>query len=1370
MPLLKRDPPTIDDVPVDLKDASLETLVFQIPFTGEIYSNYGDFDAKMIYYLQPVWTCQKSSKLNLTFEEALQSEKRVQAELDDWFPDCWVKPALELIHYNCNSLNKVADELFDFFTEHVFVGEYVWVEPLLVSHSSMYGKIDAEVPYSEIKEGFFHKGIHTPKMVAKPAARPEVARQGTRHSSRGGAKKEIVEEAVQPEMPTEGVAYRVRLYKSWSTIPLTLEENKGKPVELIVERHKFHRDRRALSKTLFRKFIRERATKDTLKESPFMVSDEDLERYKLQKEPGPQAQDYLNRKAAIVNKERLKCLLAQTKSKSAIAEEKKLQQNLKQQQQLGGNLAQPLLGINSTAVQALSLSMDPSIFQSMMQLTIPRASVSGDSLGDSPPDEERVITTLPRTFAVSNGSQANGAKTFVPPGLQNQSFAMLNGLTQLLTSRSNASSPNGSNGSLDQQDSGESANNSDLVLPNFSGSRRLSQGDLRQQSFVFANGNNGLPALNVFNGLTGLMNSSGAAFAAAAAAMFPMMNQVTPPAPTPPKPPLFPMEDLDLFEHDYEKKPHDETKPENASNGTVGAPLSESVKENKEGCQAVADGTEQADAKGALVESKESLQTESATASEGAVDDAEDIKYAEYLSTKSIPEGILTSGLDFIEEEHLPMALNVWSFVIANRPLLKLDNLEITFQEFCECLHDDASLASLNPENFHDDDSAFEESLLSIIFSGIMTPVAGDFYWNMRNGGKPSTGGLIDALRYCHSSPQLHGLAQSLDSADLHDESFNVVELGYGVKVAKAMEKIAVQDTAESRVRMLKNASIFSGTLSSLSTKDRAMLGTWCRWAPGKIIPPPPRAKATVMNKGRILSSTRRTVGSRQQIQIQYKQLLASDERQLESHIGWELSLVGCIKDTMMDSEYKFDLLNRLFPSFEEEPAVYNDVEAAEDAVREDEETASKKRKLSRETVLRSGKRRAIEDDGFGDDSMEDEKATLQERLERAKEKSEYFWLAKRCSQSFFQQTTFAERLNILKFLIDDVLVAGGSYHERLETLVEPLIMLHREKRELLRARQLLLADLKANSTNSASIENGITKSAVQASNGDAKSSVPDVSDKSLAMEALDELSSSGDDGDDLESLTPIPSEDDDSMVSSDSMSEDGATADKAKVQNMGEDDLNDELEDLVGEKANPERTRLNERQIKLEEEKQRLKEKENELVEFREKSRALKLKRRELKRKIEEANLRLSNIDLELRLISGQRRMSCLGMDRFFNKYYWFDSYIKDSFANDCSLAIRDENGRTNSKVPSTGYSPFGKIIVEDAGLDSTMDSEAMDRIFWGNYQSKWRYIDSKEGFEKLLSWLDTRGVRERELERNLKLLHVPISETLELLQSLND
>ncbi|XP_076906960.1 uncharacterized protein LOC143563260 [Bidens hawaiensis] len=100
MPLLKRKPFSLLERPDDLMP---EELVFQIRFTKEIFRDYGEYLERINLYRERVWTCKSTGKTNLTYEEALVSEKQTNEKVQQ-FPKELMEPVLRDVQFSMLSL------------------------------------------------------------------------------------------------------------------------------------------------------------------------------------------------------------------------------------------------------------------------------------------------------------------------------------------------------------------------------------------------------------------------------------------------------------------------------------------------------------------------------------------------------------------------------------------------------------------------------------------------------------------------------------------------------------------------------------------------------------------------------------------------------------------------------------------------------------------------------------------------------------------------------------------------------------------------------------------------------------------------------------------------------------------------------------------------------------------------------------------------------------------------------------------------------------------------------------------------------------------------------------------------------------------
>ncbi|KAK4264645.1 hypothetical protein QN277_025796 [Acacia crassicarpa] len=118
MPLLKRKPFVLAEPPKDLEP---NVLVHQVRFTKEIFRNYHDYLNRINLYRQRVWTCKVTGKSNLTYEEAMVSEKRATEKVQQ-IPKELMAPALRIIQFSMLPLRDLADAIGEKLQEQVYVG------------------------------------------------------------------------------------------------------------------------------------------------------------------------------------------------------------------------------------------------------------------------------------------------------------------------------------------------------------------------------------------------------------------------------------------------------------------------------------------------------------------------------------------------------------------------------------------------------------------------------------------------------------------------------------------------------------------------------------------------------------------------------------------------------------------------------------------------------------------------------------------------------------------------------------------------------------------------------------------------------------------------------------------------------------------------------------------------------------------------------------------------------------------------------------------------------------------------------------------------------------------------------------------------
>ncbi|KAL6150480.1 glycosyl transferase [Exserohilum turcicum] len=147
------------------------------------------------------------------------------------------------------------------------------------------------------------------------------------------------------------------------------------------------------------------------------------------------------------------------------------------------------------------------------------------------------------------------------------------------------------------------------------------------------------------------------------------------------------------------------------------------------------------------------------------------------------------------------------------------------------------------------------------------------------------------------------------------------------------------------------------------------------------------------------------------------------------------------------------------------------------------------------------------------------------------------------------------------------------------------------------------------------------------------------------------------------------------------------------------------------------------------------------------------------------EANINELDDDLRETLV---HRSKILGKDRFLNKYYWFEhNGMPFGGVPNSSTA---EYGYANGRIWVQGPSEYelGPNLEEPAlsqdmqrfGYTVPQRKEREEGSTHLSTSTEWGYYDDPDDIDKLLAWLDERGLRERTLRKELQAFRDRIAE----------
>ncbi|XP_026743071.1 bromodomain adjacent to zinc finger domain protein 1A-like [Trichoplusia ni] len=122
MPLLKRKAFEKSKASEYLRD---DDEVFHCEITDEIFKDYEEYCERIILVNSMVWTCEMTGKNNLTYSEALQSEKAARRALKDFPMELRIPILFLAMQTKRCSFAEMTEDVFNFVRDRYFVGETV---------------------------------------------------------------------------------------------------------------------------------------------------------------------------------------------------------------------------------------------------------------------------------------------------------------------------------------------------------------------------------------------------------------------------------------------------------------------------------------------------------------------------------------------------------------------------------------------------------------------------------------------------------------------------------------------------------------------------------------------------------------------------------------------------------------------------------------------------------------------------------------------------------------------------------------------------------------------------------------------------------------------------------------------------------------------------------------------------------------------------------------------------------------------------------------------------------------------------------------------------------------------------------------------
>ncbi|KAI9314873.1 ATP-utilizing chromatin assembly and remodelling N-terminal-domain-containing protein [Dichotomocladium elegans] len=241
MPLLKRKPfPLLDPPPCDLeRKESRDRQVWVSAITGEIFMEYTAYLERTLLYRQPIWQCEMTGRINLTYAEALESERVEKSRVKEKLPEELQRRVLERAQFKTIRLDAVVDDIYDYYIDRFDEGDLVTCR--------------------------WNDGVKYNARVLQYVPENETGKSSNKRLNKA-LSAAVLEQVPPPRFLVE----------------LVDDDLTGLPEYIqIVTKSDLKRDRLQFSKNLLKKFLRESMTKESYIGAPWVVKRAVADKYKL---------------------------------------------------------------------------------------------------------------------------------------------------------------------------------------------------------------------------------------------------------------------------------------------------------------------------------------------------------------------------------------------------------------------------------------------------------------------------------------------------------------------------------------------------------------------------------------------------------------------------------------------------------------------------------------------------------------------------------------------------------------------------------------------------------------------------------------------------------------------------------------------------------------------------------------------------------------------------------------------------------------------------------------------------------------------------------------------------------------------------------
>ncbi|CDR99010.1 hypothetical protein [Sporisorium scitamineum] len=249
MPLVKRKP--VEPFPPPAASGSDDPDVFYLAATGEVFADFETYSNRLSFYNQKIFQCELTGRINLSYFEALKSERKEAIALHKVFPEQLKGPVLKAVQFQITGrIDELVDRVYDRFKDRFFPAETVFFD---LDGDKYYARLSKADPPA--KPASAANGDHVDTdLKPEPNGHAESWRSSPRASPSSTQIHTVgtnltleLEQANQLDDPTKYVY----------TVDLIDDQDEPAGGTYVTSSQKLSRDRLAFSKTILRKYLRD---------------------------------------------------------------------------------------------------------------------------------------------------------------------------------------------------------------------------------------------------------------------------------------------------------------------------------------------------------------------------------------------------------------------------------------------------------------------------------------------------------------------------------------------------------------------------------------------------------------------------------------------------------------------------------------------------------------------------------------------------------------------------------------------------------------------------------------------------------------------------------------------------------------------------------------------------------------------------------------------------------------------------------------------------------------------------------------------------------------------------------------------------------